>query len=317
VQTVNFRVVYSHIPPPDDDGAGRYNSDNYTYKSGGDYKSGGEYKSESDYDPSLTVQGVDAKVLPPPTNHSISMGVIESTFFRQRQGMLGKVGRGAAEIARCEAERMRTSHLDAALGVHKQGMPRLIAAAQKEVLSTLADAIGTIIADPRSDASQRAKKHTAGILGNTLLYYTLDDQKDGRKETYAELCERIQPHLEGLWSSVEQGFYVEERVGQLLGGVGIDRPPPKVPARQDHHAGIYPPAEISSGGYRFYLLFLANAIDPLFQKTVAKVVASFNGRIRPAQIKDAERMFKLHNTTHMTAASPRDALNVDVHGACF
>jgi len=71
------------------------------------------------------------------------------------------------------------------------------------VLGTLADAIGTIIADPRSDASQRAKKHVTGILGSTLVYYTLDDLKNGRKDTYAELCERIQPHLEGVPTHIE------------------------------------------------------------------------------------------------------------------
>ena len=82
MKTVNFRVVYSHIPPPDDDGAGKYNSDTYFT-----YKSGGEYKSDSDYDPSLTVQGVAAQVLLPPTNQSASMGVIESTFYRRKQAI--------------------------------------------------------------------------------------------------------------------------------------------------------------------------------------------------------------------------------------
>ena len=76
LRTVDFRVVYSHAPPPDD-GASKYNSDYITYKSDG-YKSGGYqsggggggggYKSESgvsDYDPSSTVGGVEAQVSPP------------------------------------------------------------------------------------------------------------------------------------------------------------------------------------------------------------------------------------------------------------
>lgn len=44
--------------------------------------------------------------------------------------------------------------------------------------------------------------------------------------------------------------------------------------------GLYPPPEISAGGYRFLLLYLAHAIDPVFQKTCATVVAGFEGRIR-------------------------------------
>ena len=132
---------------------------------------------------------------------------------------------------------------------------------------------GTIIASPLSDESRRSKRHISGLLGSTLLYYSLADTSKGRKETYAELCERIQPHLEGLWSAVEEGFYINEHVGAMLGGLGADRPPPAPtkPIRQDHHAGLYPPPEISSGGYRFLLLFLANALDPMFQKTCAKV----------------------------------------------
>ena len=76
MRTVDFRVVYSHAPPPDD-GAAKYNSDYITYKSDG-YKSGGHgyqsggggggYRSESglsDYDPSATVGGVEAQISPP------------------------------------------------------------------------------------------------------------------------------------------------------------------------------------------------------------------------------------------------------------
>ena len=84
------------------------------------------------------------------------------------------------------------------LSVNKQGIPRLSREAQVEVLGTVANAIGTIIASPLSDESRRSKRHASGLFGSTLLYYALADGKYGRKETYAELCERIQPHLEGL-----------------------------------------------------------------------------------------------------------------------
>lgn len=77
-----------------------------------------------------------------PANQSFSKGVIDATVFRRKMVLTGKVGIGAAEVARSEADRMRKSGLTSGLTVDKHGIPRLSKAAQEEVLGTLANAVG-------------------------------------------------------------------------------------------------------------------------------------------------------------------------------
>jgi hypothetical protein len=67
-----------------------------------------------------------------------------------------------------------TGHTSA-ITIHKRGLPRLTNSAVAEVMGCIADAIGTIIADPKSDQSARAKRHASAIMGSVVLYYALDD----------------------------------------------------------------------------------------------------------------------------------------------
>ena len=171
----------------------------------------------------------------------------------------------------------------------------------------------------RAGGGTALKRELAGLLGGRLLYYGLDNTPGGAEARYAELAALATTALARAGAETEQAVFRRGGLAAQVGEVGSDVPPLGRHLRTDTDAGLGGEmlGVTGAGQYLRLLQYLAEAVNPGFQRATSAAAGPSGASTKAADTKTGRRMAVKKETDHKHAKHPRYAENVDMVRAAF